>query len=150
MSERTIDLAALKSAVARRRMRLGDRLSFRGRMRAALIEYRRALRDEPHSQPLLNRAAQIEIHLGMIPQAERHIQRALEVDPDYAMTHVHKALASEMGGKPGRALRAWEEVLHINPFIRVVHERLLAHYERTGEAEKAKREREALRLMSSR
>ena len=150
MSERTIDLAALKSAVARRRMRLGDRLSFRGRMRAALIEYRRALRDEPHSQPLLNRAAQIEIHLGMIPEAEQHIQRALKVDPDYAMTHVHKALASEMGGRPGRALRAWEEVLHINPFIRVVHERLLAHYERTGEAEKAKREREALRLMSSR
>lgn len=150
VSERTIDLAALKSAVARRRMRLGDRLSFRGRMRAALIEYRRALRDEPHSQPLLNRAAQIEIHLGMIPEAEQHIQRALKVDPDYAMTHVHKALASEMGGRPGRALRAWEEVLHINPFIRVVHERLLAHYERTGEAEKAKREREALRLMSSR
>ena len=150
MSERSIDLAALKSAVARRRMRLGDRLSFRGRMRAALIEYRRALRDEPHSQPLLNRAAQIEIHLGMIPEAERHIQRALEVDPDYAMTHVHKALASEMGGKAERALKAWEEVLHINPFIQVVHERLLAHYERTGEAEKVKREREALRLMSSR
>ena len=150
MSERSTDLAALKSAVARRRMRLGDRLSFRGRMRAALIEYRRALRDEPHSQPLLNRAAQIEIHLGMIPQAERHIKKALEVDPDYAMTHVHRALASEMGGKPGRALRAWEEVLEINPFIRVVHERLLAHYERTGEAEKAKREREALRLMSTR
>ena len=150
MSERSIDLAALKSAVARRRMRLGDRLSFRGRMRAALIEYRRALRDEPHSQPLLNRAAQIEIHLGMIPEAERHIQRALEVDPDYAMTHVHKALASEMGGKAERALKAWEEVLHINPFIQVVHERLLAHYERTGEAEKVKREREALRIMSSR
>ena len=150
MSERSIDLAALKSAVARRRMRLGDRLSFRGRMRAALIEYRRALRDEPHSQPLLNRAAQIEIQLGMIPQAERHIKKALEVDPDYAMTHVHRALASEMGGKPERALRAWEEVLEINPFIRVVHERLLAHYERTGEAVKAEREREALRLMSTR
>ena len=150
MSERSIDLAALKSAVARRRMRLGDRLSFRGRMRAALIEYRRALRDEPHSQPLLNRAAQVEIHLGKIPQAERHIQTALEVDPDYAMTHVHQALASEMGGKAERALRAWEEVLQINPFIRVVHERLLAHYERTGEAEKAKQEREVLRAMTSR
>ncbi len=150
LSERSIDLAALKSAVARRRMRLGDRLSFRGRMRAALIEYRRALRDEPHSQPLLNRAAQIEIRLGMIPQAEQHIQKALAVDPDYAMTHVHRALASEMAGKAQRALGAWEEVLQINPFIRLVHERLLAHYERTGETEKAKREREALRLMSAR
>lgn len=150
MSERSIDLAALKSAVARRRMRLGDRLSFRGRMRAALIEYRRALRDEPYSQPLLNRAAQVEIHLGMIPQAERHIQKALEVDPDYAMTHVHRALASEMGGKAESALRAWEEVVQINPFIRVVHERLLAHYERTGQTEKAKRERDVLLSMSSR
>ena len=131
-------------------MRLGDRLSFRGRMRAALIEYSRALRNEPHSQPLLNRAVQVEIHLGMIPQAERHIQKALEVDPDYAMTHVHHALVSEMGGKSERALRAWEEVLQINPFIRVVHERMLAHYERTGEAEKAKQEREALRAITTR
>ena len=86
----------------------------------------------------------------MIPQAERHIKRALEVDPDYAMTHVHRALASEMGGKAESALRAWEEVVEINPFIRVVHERLLAHYERTGQTEKAKREREVLLSMSSR
>ncbi len=150
MGERSIDLAALKSATARRRMRLGDRLSFRGRMRAALIEYRRALRDEPHSQPLLNRAAQIEIQLGMIPEAERHIQKALEIDPDYAMTHVHSALASEMGGKTERAIRAWEEVLQINPFIRLAHERLLAYYERTGKTEQAKRARDALRALASR
>ena len=150
MNERTIDLAALKSAVARRRMRLGDRLSFRGRARAALMEYRRALRDEPYSQPLLNRAAQLEIHLGMMPQAERHIRKALEVDPDYAMTHVHQALASEKAQKREGALKAWEEVVQINPFIQMVHERLLAHYERTGEAEKAKRERAVLRLITPR
>ncbi len=150
MDERAMDLAALKSAVARRRMRLGDRLSFRGRMRAALLEYRRALRDEPYSQPLLNRAAQAEIRLGMIPQAERHIRKALEVDPDYAMTYVHQALASEMGQHPKRALRAWEEVLEINPFIRVVHQRLLAHYEKTGDTEKARREREVLRALPAR
>ena len=59
-------------------------------------------------------------------------------------------LASEMGGKAESALRAWEEVVEINPFIRVVHERLLAHYERTGQTEKAKREREVLLSMSSR
>ncbi len=150
MSERTLDLAALRSAVARRRMRLGDRLSFRGRMRAALVEYRRALRDEPDSQPLLNRAAQVEIRLGMISQAERHIRKALEVDPDYAMTYVHQALASEMGQKPNRALRAWEEVLEINPFIQLAHQRLLAHYERIGDEKKAKRQREALRVMALR
>ena len=149
MSEQTMDIAALKSGVARRRMRLGDRLSFRGRMRAALIEYRRALRDEPHSQPLLNRAARVEIRLGRIPQAERHIRRALEVDPDYAMTHVHQALASEASGKWKRALRAWEEVVRINPFIRLAHERLLALYEKAGDAKKAERERRALRSMTA-
>ncbi len=150
VSESAIDLAALKSAVARKRMRLGDRLSFRGRMRAALIEYRRALRDEPYSQPLLNRAAQVEIRLGMISQAERHIRKALEVDPDYATTYVHKALASEIAEKPAAALAAWEEVLQINPFIRLVHERLAAHYESMGDTERAKRAREALRLMAPR
>ncbi len=148
MSERTMDLAALRSGVARRRMRLGDRLSFRGRMRAALVEYRRALRDEPYSQPLLNRAAQVELRLGMVRQAERHIRRALEVDPDYAMTYVHQAMASEAGRKWKRALKAWEEVVQINPFIRLAHERLLAHYERVGDVKKAKRAREALRAMA--
>ena len=86
----------------------------------------------------------------MMPQAERHIRKALEVDPDYAMTHVHQALASEKAQKREGALKAWEEVVQINPFIQMVHERLLAHYERTGEVEKAKRERAVLRLITPR
>jgi len=150
MDESAADLAALKSAVARRRMRLGDRLSVGERMQAALIEYTRALRDEPHSQALLNRVAQVEIQLGHADRALRHLGKALEVDPDYATTHVHRAMALEMSGNLPAARGAWEEVIQINPFVPLAHERLAALYEQAGEEEKAKREREVVRALRGR
>ncbi|MBI3129597.1 MAG: tetratricopeptide repeat protein [Candidatus Tectomicrobia bacterium] len=150
VDESAADLEALKSAVARRRMRLGDRLSLAGRLEAALIEYRRALRDEPYSQALLNRVAQLQVQAGQPEEALRHVQRAIEVDPDYATSYIHQAMAYELTGKPAEARRAWEEVLHINPFIPLVHERLAAIYEKAGDRQKAQREREALRALRGR
>lgn len=150
VDENAADLEALKNAVARRRMRLGDRLSVTGRMEAALIEYTRALRDEPYSQPLLNRIARLQLQAGQPEQALHHIQRALDVDPDYATSYIHQAMAHELGGNLAAALKSWEEVLHINPFIPLVHERLAALYEKAGDRQKAQREREAARALQRR
>ena len=150
VDENAADLEVLKSAVARRRMRLGDRLSLTGRMEAALIEYTRALRDEPYSQPLLNRIARLELQTGQPDRAIQHIQRALEVDPDYATSYIHQAMAYELKSSPAEALKSWEEVLHINPFIPLVHERLAVLYERAGDKQKAQREREAARALQRR
>ncbi|MBI3026144.1 MAG: tetratricopeptide repeat protein [Candidatus Tectomicrobia bacterium] len=150
VDENAADLEALKNAVARRRMRLGDRLSVTGRMEAALIEYTRALRDEPYSQPLLNRIARLQLQAGQPEQALHHIQRALDVDPDYATSYIHRAMAHELGGNLAAALKSWEEVLHINPFIPLVHERLAALYEKAGDKQKAQREREAARALQRR
>ncbi|MEK6712246.1 MAG: hypothetical protein AABZ64_16885, partial [Nitrospinota bacterium] len=83
-------------------------------------------------------------------EALRHLQRALQVDPDYATTYIHQATAYEITGDPKAALRAWEEVLHINPFIPLVHERLAALYEKAGDKQKAQRAREAARALQRR
>ena len=48
------------------------------------------------------------------------------------------------------ARKAWEEVVHINPFIPLVHERLAVFYEKAGERQKAQREREAARAFQGR
>ncbi|MFC1491998.1 peptidase MA family metallohydrolase [Nitrospinota bacterium] len=141
------DLAALKSAVARRRTRLADRLWLRGRLKAAWVEYKRALRDEPDSPPLLNRLARVEIHLGMPQQALRNLGKAVEVDPDYGASYVHRGIAFEMRGDEKSSRKAWEEAIHINPFDPVPHERLALFYEKEGLGKEAKRELEVARQL---
>ncbi len=141
------DLAALKSAVARRRTRLADRLWIRGRMKAAWVEYRRALRDEPNSPPLLNRLARSEIRLGMPRQALRSLKKAVQVNPDHGVTYVHRGVAYEMVGDVKSARKAWEEAVQINPFNPLPHERLAVLYGKEGLAGKAKRELELARRL---
>ena len=48
-------MAEIKSMVARNRAHLGDLLKERGRMGAAVMEYRRALAETSDSVPVMNR-----------------------------------------------------------------------------------------------
>ncbi|MEE9241173.1 MAG: tetratricopeptide repeat protein [bacterium] len=141
------DLALLKSAVARRRTRLADRLWLRGRMKAALVEYKRALRDEPYSPALLNRLARVELRLRLLQRALRNLQKAVEVDPDYGATFIHRGIAYEMSGKMKSARKAWEEAIQINPFDPLPHERLAILYEKSGLSKDARREFELARKL---
>ncbi|MEE9275961.1 MAG: tetratricopeptide repeat protein, partial [bacterium] len=150
LDEDVIDLAVLKSAVARRRMRLADRISMRGRLRAAWVEYRRALRDEPHSLSLLNRLARIEIRLGALEKARAHIREALEIDPDSGVSYIHLGLVSEMSKDARAARAAWEQAIQINPFDPLPHARLGSLYAAAGEKEKAEREKAALHALRDR
>jgi len=140
IDESGADLAALNSAVARRRTRLADRLWLRGRVKAAWVEYRRALRDEPASPEILNRMARVEIRLGRPDRALRSLEKAVAVDPDYGASYIHRGIAFEMKKNLKSARRAWEEAIHINPFNPLPHDRLAFIYEREGLMEKAKRE----------
>jgi Flp pilus assembly protein TadD len=140
IDESGADLAALNSAVARRRARLADRLWMRGRVKAAWVEYRRALRDEPTSPELLNRMARVEIRLGRPGRALRSLEKAVAVDPDYGASYIHRGIAFEMSKKLKSARRAWEEAIHINPFNPLPHDRLAFIYKREGLLKKAKRE----------
>ncbi len=150
VDERTSDIAALSSAVARRRMRLADRFLTRGRHRAAWAEYKRALRTEPYSTSLLNRLARIEIRLGLPGKALENLQRAQEIDPDHGLTYVHLGVLYEMMGQSTKARIAWEQAIQINPFDPLAHERLAVIYDQAGHGDKAKRERNLARNLARR
>lgn len=141
------DLAALKSAVARRRTRLADRLWLRGRLKAAWVEYKRALRDEENSPELLNRLARVELRLGLPRKALSNLEKAVFVNPDYGVSYIHRGVAFEMIDDGKSARKAWEEAIHINPFNPLPHERLAILYEKEGMKEKAKRELELSRQL---
>lgn len=141
------DLAALKSAVARRRTRLADRLWLRGRLKAAWVEYKRALRDEENSPALLNRLARVELRLGLPRKALSNLEKAVFVNPDYGVSYIHRGVAFEMIEDGKSARKAWEEAIHINPFNPLPHERLAILYEKEGMKEKAKRELELSRQL---
>lgn len=141
------DLAALKSAVARRRTRLADRLWLRGRLKAAWVEYKRALRDERNSPALLNRLARVELRLGLPRKALSNLDKAVSVDPDYGVSYIHRGVAFEMTEDEKSARKAWEEAIQINPFNPLPHERLAVLYEKNGMKEKAKRELELSRQL---
>ena len=134
------DLALLKSAVARRRTRLADRLWIRGRTKAAWVEYRRALRDEPNSPQLLNRMARLELRLGRPARALRAAKKAASVDPDFGPSYVHMGVAFERTGDKKAARAAWLEAIHINPFNPIPHERLALIYQEGGLLKLARRE----------
>lgn len=132
VDENGADLAILKNAVARRRTRLADRLWLRGRLKAAWVEYKRALRDEPYSPTLLNRLARVELRMGFPEKALRNLERAVEIDPDYGTTYIHQGVAYEMSRNSSLARKAWEEAIQINPFDPLPHERLSLLYKKAG------------------
>ncbi len=140
-------LAILKSAVARRRTRLADRLWLRGRLKAAWVEYKRALRDEPYSPALLNRLARVELRLRLPQKALRNLQKAAEVDLDYGGTFILRGIAYEMNGEAELARKAWEEAIQINPFDPLPHERLAVLYGEAGLSKDARREFELARKL---
>ncbi len=67
--EERLDLEEIKSMVARNRAHLGDQLKERGRMGAAVIEYRRALAENPNSVPILNKLSSVLIGLDREKEA---------------------------------------------------------------------------------
>ena len=65
--------------VARNRAHLGDLLKERGRTGAAVLEYRRALAENPDSVPVLNRLSSVLIGLEREEEALELLNRAQEI-----------------------------------------------------------------------
>ncbi|MDA1000845.1 MAG: tetratricopeptide repeat protein [bacterium] len=147
VDESASEMAALQSATARRRMRLGDRLLFGGRLRAAWTEYGRALEDEPNSPVLLNRLARVALRLEAPDEALPYILRARRIDPDGGATYIHLGIAHEMRKDFPAARDAWKEAIQINPFHPLPHERLAFIYAREGRKKEAEQERKVFQSL---
>jgi tetratricopeptide (TPR) repeat protein len=147
VSEESMDMEEIKSLVARNRAHLGDLLKERGRMGAAVLEYRRALADTRDSVPLMNRLSAALVGLGREEEALKLLQRAEELSPDHPTTYTNLGQARMQLKDFQGAKEAFLASIQINPFNPEVHRDLATVYEMLGEKTAAVREKEIARRL---
>jgi tetratricopeptide (TPR) repeat protein len=146
--EERLDLEEIKSMVARNRAHLGDQLKERGRMGAAVLEYRRALAENPNSVPVLDRLSSVLIDMKREKDALELLVRARDLSPDHptAYSYMGKIFLSQKDFKS--AIESFQNSVQINPFNPEVHLGLAEAYEALGDQTRALKEREiAKKLM---
>jgi tetratricopeptide (TPR) repeat protein len=109
-------LADIGSLAARNHLSLGDRLRQGGRLKPALVEYQRACREDPDSVYLLNKVAIAALLLEDFPLAAEYAGRALEIGPDYPLTHLTLGDLALRRNEPLAAIARFDEYNEINPF----------------------------------
>jgi tetratricopeptide (TPR) repeat protein len=139
-----VELKEIQSVVARNRTHLGDQLLGRGRMTAAVQEYRRALGASPHSTVILNKLARALMVMRRYDEALPHLEKARSLDPDNPGTYVTLGQIYHTAKNSVAARAALEEAIQINPFNPAIYRLLQDTYNALGEPELAKRARATL------
>jgi len=140
--EERLDMEEIKSLVARNRAHLGDMLKERGRMGAAVIEYRRALSEVPDSISILNKLSSALIQTHKDEEALPLLNQAREIYPDHPTTYTNLGKIHLKLKDFKKAKEAFLESVQINPFNPEVHQGLAEAYEKLGEQGLAAREKE--------
>ncbi len=148
--EETVELKEIQSIVARNRTHLGDRLQQRGRMVAAIVEYKRALKVSPHSTIILQKLARAFIRMRKHEEALPHLKKAQTLNPDHVGTYVQLGRLYLARKNYSDAKIALEEAIQINPFNPKIYHFLRQIYTALGEQDQANKSGETLkRLMTS-
>jgi tetratricopeptide (TPR) repeat protein len=143
-----MEMREIKSMIARNRAHLGDLLQDKGRLEAAVLEYRRALEDAHDSVPVLNRLSEALIRLDKLDDALEHLSRAKKLAPDHPITYASLGKIYLKRKDAKKAEEALEDAIQINPFNPDIHKDLAAAYEMLGRSESALKEREIFNKLS--
>ena len=149
-NEETLDMEEIKSLVARNRAHLGDLLKERGRIGAAVAEYRRALNENKESIPIIIRLASALILMDRLREALEMLLPAKDLAPDHPTVFTHLGQTHLKLGNFKEAKEAFQEVIQVNPFNPEVHRDLALIYETLGDKESARNEREVFRKLTQR
>ncbi len=146
-NEDRLEQEALQSAGVERDLALGDLMRQRSRLDGSVYYYDRARKGRPDSVFVLNKLARALLAAQRHQEAVGHLQRALEVYPDYSTTHATLGDVFRVLGQMDEARIHYEQAIQINPFNPVPHHHLAELYRNQGDAEGAQREaRVAMRL----
>ena len=140
-----MDLKEIQSLVARNRAHLGDKLKEKGRTRAAVREYQRALADTSDSVPVMNRLAGALVELGRDSEALAILNRVLALNPDHPAPYVQLGRVYLKQKEFIKAETAFAESLQINPFNPEVHLGLADAYARLGDQRRSEQEKSIAR-----
>jgi tetratricopeptide (TPR) repeat protein len=143
-----MDLEEIKSLVARNRTHLGDKLKERGRLEAAVIQYRRALKETKDAVPIRNRLSSTLTSLSRYDEALDILKRTLELAPDNPTSYTQLGRIYLLKKNFEGAKEAFGESIQINPFDPDIHVGISNAYAMLGDAIDSKKEREvAIELM---
>lgn len=131
-----------------RYVRLGDLLREKGRYKAALVEYRKAIpADEPSSPLLSTRLAQTHMALGDLAEAQQALQESLELYPEFTLSHKTLGQVLMARGQPRAALRSFARAAELNPFDPEVQLALAELYAGQGDEQRSARHMRYLRIL---
>ena len=143
-----MDLNEIKSLVARNRTHLGDKLKERGRLEAAVIQYRRALEQTDDAVPIRNRLSSVLTSLGRHDEALDILKRTLELAPDNPTSYTQLGRIYLLKKNFEGAKEAFEESIQINPFDPDIHVGISNAYAMLGDSNESAKERDvALKLL---
>jgi tetratricopeptide (TPR) repeat protein len=142
VDEERLDMEEIKSLVARNRAHLGDRLKERGRISAAVLEYRRAMAETRDSVPIMNRLSSALIELARDEEALDILNRVKKISPDHPTPYTQMGQIYMKLKDFKKAREAFEDSIQINPFNPEAHLGLAQAYEALGDKASAVKERE--------
>jgi tetratricopeptide (TPR) repeat protein len=145
--EERVEMSEIKSMIARNRAHLGDRLKERGRIEAAVVEYRRALAESRESVPVMNRLSDALIRMNRAQEALKVLKEAEALAPDHPTVYSYMGKAFLKIQDFSSARRALEESIQINPFNPEVHQNLALAAEKMEDNRTAFREKEILQKL---
>jgi tetratricopeptide (TPR) repeat protein len=140
----------IRSLTAKNYLRLGDTMRRNGRLRPALIEYRRAARESPESPYVLNKVAITAILMEDWETARDFLEKAAGVSRDYPLTHLTRGTYHLRRGEAREALASFEEYNALNPYNPAVYLLMAEAGSAAGRTEESSRYREAARRLGSR
>jgi cytochrome c-type biogenesis protein CcmH/NrfG len=145
--EERMDLAEIKSLVARNRAYLGDKLKARGRTGAAVLEYRRALAEIQYAVPVMNRLSAALIDLGRDDEALDMLKRTIKLAPNHPTPYTQLGQIYLKLKDFKQAKAAFEQAIQINPFNPEVHVGLANAFAMLADDAGAAKERDIARTL---
>jgi tetratricopeptide (TPR) repeat protein len=145
--EERMDTEEIKSLVAKNKTHLGDLLKERGRMEAAVLEYRRALEESRDSVTIMKKLSSALRMMARDKEALELLKRAKDISSD------HPSIFTALGQtylelkRMKEAKDSFQEAIQINPFDPEAHAGLAKAYEAIGERTSASKEREMARRL---
>ena len=144
------DLSSIGEKVAEDFTYLGDLLRARARPKAATKEYRKAsVRTKGVNPVIQGKLSGALLEIGLANAAYKEVEKALEHYPDDFMLQRNRGRAARALGKTDEAMIALTAALRKNPFDVEIHRILAELAEEQGAKDRARTEREALRLLTT-
>jgi tetratricopeptide (TPR) repeat protein len=133
LESKNTEYKQLKSKKAQNLTFLGDILKSRDHLKAATIEYKKAMDvSATHSPVLFNKLAGTYLQAQKYPEAEILLKKSLAFFPDFHTTLVNLGELYFSNQENETARLYFEKALRINPFNPFAHMRLIHIYEKLG------------------